>query len=52
MMIGSLPGMKFTLKIGHAQLIEAQIRHLKLSDDVRAELLDALHLISVSDREF
>ncbi|CBI63247.2 Eukaryotic translation initiation factor 2-alpha kinase gcn-2 [Caenorhabditis elegans] len=50
MMIGSLPGMKFTLKIGHAQLIEAQIRHLKLSDDVRAELLDALHLISVSDR--
>ncbi|EFO86131.1 hypothetical protein CRE_01701 [Caenorhabditis remanei] len=50
MISGSLPGMKVTLKIGHAQLLEAQIRHLKLSDDVRSELLDVLHIISVSDR--
>ncbi|UMM18272.1 hypothetical protein L5515_014414 [Caenorhabditis briggsae] len=47
----SLPGMKLTLKIGHAQLLEAQIRHLKLSDDVRLELLDVLHCISVADRQ-
>lgn len=46
----SLPKMKLTLKIGHSQLLEAQIRHLKLSDDVRSELLDVLHIISVSDR--
>lgn len=47
----SLPKMKLTLKIGHSQLLEAQIRHLKLSDDVRLELLDVLHIISVSDRQ-
>lgn len=47
----SLPKMKLTLKIGHSQLLEAQIRHLKLSDDVRSELLDVLHIISVSDRQ-
>ncbi|CAL2033148.1 unnamed protein product [Caenorhabditis brenneri] len=46
----SLPGMKITLKIGHSQLLEAQIRHLKLSDDARTELLEAMHIISLSDR--
>uniref|UniRef100_A0A1I7UC66 non-specific serine/threonine protein kinase n=1 Tax=Caenorhabditis tropicalis TaxID=1561998 RepID=A0A1I7UC66_9PELO len=46
----ALPGMKITLKIGHAQLLEAQVRHLKLSDDARIGLLNVLHLISIADR--
>uniref|UniRef100_A0A1I7UC68 Protein kinase domain-containing protein n=1 Tax=Caenorhabditis tropicalis TaxID=1561998 RepID=A0A1I7UC68_9PELO len=46
----ALPEMKITLKIGHAYLLEAQVLHLKISDDARIGLLNVLHLISIADR--
>uniref|UniRef100_A0A8R1HPD6 non-specific serine/threonine protein kinase n=1 Tax=Caenorhabditis japonica TaxID=281687 RepID=A0A8R1HPD6_CAEJA len=51
MIAHSLPGMKLTLKIGHALLIDAQMRHLKLSVDTRSEVLEVLHLISTTDKQ-
>ncbi|CAI2345377.1 unnamed protein product [Caenorhabditis sp. 36 PRJEB53466] len=50
MIAASLPGTKLILKVGHAFLLEAQIRHLNLSDDVRAELLDCFHSFSTFEK--
>ncbi|CAI5440825.1 unnamed protein product [Caenorhabditis angaria] len=46
----SLKGLKMTLRIGHIQLIDTALRHLKVSDDFRGDVLNILHCFSTSDK--